>query len=416
MIGKMNTPHAGRKEPAGHKSVSKRKEEKRKIDKTQNSKRQISKGQSGERKKLNNPWEWYVVQWLKLEPYILRDRHRKLLESLHLTKKSEPLIWQHWYKKLKRAEIILAAFCLLGTFSLISAGMKEVVLYNGKYLNRPEEGELTLALEIYGEGLGKETVTVRVREPYLEEEEISPGEGADTELKKSTKAPDFLETWKEAFEKTQEQSKEKEYLLLPETIDGKKIIYRQEKKHDSIIFFFLGAAGAVLGFFSLDQNLLEQEKKRNHQLTLDYPEIVSKFALLIGAGMTIGGAWDKIARGYAEKKKNGYEELRYGYEEMLITVQEIGNGTAEVKAYEAFGRRIGRLEYLKFSTLISQNLRKGSREILNLLELEASDAFEKRKDYAKKQGEEAGTKLLLPMVLMLIIVFCIILVPAFMGF
>ena len=42
------------------------------------------------------------------------------------------------------------------------------------------------------------------------------------------------------------------------------------------------------------------------------------------------------------------------------------------------------------------------------------EAFEKRKETVKRMGETAGTKLLLPMMLMLGVVMVIILVPAFM--
>lgn len=51
-----------------------------------------------------------------------------------------------------------------------------------------------------------------------------------------------------------------------------------------------------------------------------------------------------------------------------------------------------------------------------LLEQEAEEAFEERKNSAKKLGEEAGTKLLFPMLLMLGIVIAIIMVPALLSF
>jgi flagellar motor component MotA len=63
-----------------------------------------------------------------------------------------------------------------------------------------------------------------------------------------------------------------------------------------------------------------------------------------------------------------------------------------------------------------QNLKKGSRELVNLLELEAIDAFEERKNQAKKYGEEAGTKMLFPMVGMLVVVMGIIMFPALISF
>ena len=51
-----------------------------------------------------------------------------------------------------------------------------------------------------------------------------------------------------------------------------------------------------------------------------------------------------------------------------------------------------------------------------LLKEESRLAFEERKNTAKKAGEEAGTKLLLPMVMMLCVVMLMILLPAFITF
>ena len=51
-----------------------------------------------------------------------------------------------------------------------------------------------------------------------------------------------------------------------------------------------------------------------------------------------------------------------------------------------------------------------------LLRMGSEEAFSERKNQARRKGEEAGTKLLLPMGGMLLIVFVLILVPAFASF
>ena len=50
-----------------------------------------------------------------------------------------------------------------------------------------------------------------------------------------------------------------------------------------------------------------------------------------------------------------------------------------------------------------------------MLTKEAGQAYEERRQTAKKQGEEISTKLLLPMSLMLIVVLVIVIVPAFLS-
>jgi hypothetical protein len=50
------------------------------------------------------------------------------------------------------------------------------------------------------------------------------------------------------------------------------------------------------------------------------------------------------------------------------------------------------------------------------LEQESETAFAERRLLAKRLGEEAGTKLLFPMIMMLGMVIVIIIVPAMQGF
>ena len=122
-------------------------------------------------------------------------------------------------------------------------------------------------------------------------------------------------------------------------------------------------------------------------------------------------AWIRVA----ETRKTKNDKVDYLTEEMLLTKNQMDNGISEEKAYEMFGRRIGILTYMKFSTLLVQNLKKGTANLINILEYESADIFNERKENAKILGEEASTKLLVPMVLMMTIIFAIILYAAFAG-
>ncbi|MEG1991740.1 MAG: hypothetical protein RR056_00015 [Acetivibrio sp.] len=231
-----------------------------------------------------------------------------------------------------------------------------------------------------------------------------------------TKEELFLKRFQELYRQREREGKTEKEIYLPEKIDGLKVRYEEPKEDKLEIFFVLGILAAVLVPLGEKQRIKNEEKRRNKQLELDYPNMVNKFVLLLGAGMTIGGAWKKISDTYSDKRIEENGKKRYVYEEMLFTRKEMENGIAEVRAYEAFGKRCQRMEYLKFSTLLSQNLRKGSARILELLEEETMEAFENRKEGAKKQGEEAGTKLLFPMILMLLLVMLLIIIPAFTNF
>ena len=146
---------------------------------------------------------------------------------------------------------------------------------------------------------------------------------------------------------------------------------------------------------------------------MDYPEIISSFAMLLGTGMTVKNTWNKIVQTYEEEKKSG--KNRFAYEEMCLTSREMQSGISEQEAYERFGKRCKWSSYTKFSMLLSQNLRKGSKGLSELLKMESVQAMEMRKQQAKKRGEEVSTKLLLPMTLMFVVVLAIVMIPAFLS-
>lgn len=199
---------------------------------------------------------------------------------------------------------------------------------------------------------------------------------------------------------------------LPDSVGKGKVNWNEKEDSSGLTFLFMGLITAIVIFIASDKDLYEKLEKRNRQLLLDYPEIINKLTLLLGAGMPLANAWHKIVQDYKEKSK----EKRFAYEEMLITSNELMLGISEITAYERFGRRVKLLPYLRFASLIAQNVKKGSSDLLRLLELEGVEAFEERKELAKRIGEEAGTKLLMPMMLMLLVVLVIIIVPAFLSF
>lgn len=218
----------------------------------------------------------------------------------------------------------------------------------------------------------------------------------------------------EEVKKAEEESREEEVFFLPSESEGEILLWRGRQDMTWLTVLFGAVGAAALVYFLKDEDLKKEIKKREEQMILTYPEMVSKLSIYLSAGMTLKSSWEKICadyeRGKAEKGSNAV------YEEMNIACQEMKSGIPEIKAYEQFGRRCGLQLYSKFSTLLAQNLRKGSTKLGPLLKEESRIAFEERKNAARKAGEEAGTKLLLPMMMMLCVVMVMILLPAFMSF
>lgn len=222
----------------------------------------------------------------------------------------------------------------------------------------------------------------------------------------------FLKRLKEEITKNEEETRTKAVFMLPGEMDGRVLHFYPVMETRGYVLMVMAVLILFL-FYALDrQNREKETERRCRQMRLDYPEIVSKLTLLLGAGMTVKRAWKKIAEDYG--KKEGAQK-RYAYEEMIYTCREMESGVMESESYERFGRRCGLQEYIKLGALLSQNLRKGTKGLKELLRIESVQAFEERKARAKRLGEEAGTKLLMPMFLMLLVVLIIVIVPAFLS-
>ena len=107
---------------------------------------------------------------------------------------------------------------------------------------------------------------------------------------------------------------------------------------------------------------------------------------------------------------------RAAYEEMAAAYYLMQRGVPEIQAYSEFGNRCRVLPYRKLAGILEQNVKNGSKSLTPVLEAEMEAAFEQRKNLARRLGEEASTKLLLPLFMMLLIVMVMITVPAFLAF
>ena len=221
----------------------------------------------------------------------------------------------------------------------------------------------------------------------------------------------FTQKLEEALNAEDIESSGSQWFNLPQVLDGKKLDWEEKKDLQWVWVMLLGTAATAAVIPVMHSETDSREKKREEEMIRDYPEIVSKFVLLVTAGMTCRAAWEKICADYAAGGGK-----RFAYEEMVRSAGELSFGKSEAGVYEEFGRRCNIAAYRKFGTLLANNLRRGSRELTVLLEQEADAAFNGRLEDVKKRAAQAGTRLLLPMFGMLCLVFAIVMIPAFSVF
>ena len=211
---------------------------------------------------------------------------------------------------------------------------------------------------------------------------------------------------KEAVLEQEKSTRKNNSFTLPTEVEGRKLTWSQKRNYTGLYVIFLGVMISVFLVYREQEEKKKLQIQKQEELVRSYPAVVSKLNMLLGTGMTIRNAWEKIVL--------SCEGKGIVYEEMGIALNEMRSGISEGEAYERFGKRCGLTTYMKLGALLSQNLRKGSKGIADLLKVESIQAFENRKSIAKQRGEEAGTKLLMPMMGMLAVVLIMVMVPAFL--
>ena len=208
------------------------------------------------------------------------------------------------------------------------------------------------------------------------------------------------------------ESKEQEILRLPNNYKGTLLQWKKPLDVTFVYFFLFTLCATIFLHIGAKRDYQQEKKDRRNRLENEYPQIVSKFAMLLSAGLSVRNAWIRIVA--MNDGKNGVNSP--AYEEMKWAIRQMQKGNSELDVYENFGRRVGLVHYKKLMALFISDKRRGSRNLLEAMNEEMMQAWEEKRRKAKQQGEQVGTKLLIPMMGMLMVVFVIIIVPAFLSF
>lgn len=176
-----------------------------------------------------------------------------------------------------------------------------------------------------------------------------------------------------------------------------------------ILYFSAG----VFFVFGRQVERKEEEKRRREEYKKEYPEFALKMSMLIRAGFTPRAALEKIGKGYSARKSVQKGKKNPFYEDILTALREMESGISEIEAYERLGKRCNLMEMIRFCGLMIRNVKRGSVGLADELKEESRRAISAKREMERKNGEVAGTKLLFPMMIFLLIVMVIILYPGF---
>ncbi len=223
-----------------------------------------------------------------------------------------------------------------------------------------------------------------------------------------TAEEETAEALEEFLLQAEKESRGEDLLELPKQWQGISLDWKQQVEDYSLLIWALTPAVAALLFLAADRDLHKELLDRQSNLKAAYPRVVHRLILYLGAGLSLRSAFERLADSYEseEAKDPAGQELR-------LLARQLKAGIPEGTVYEHFGRRIGVQEYMRLSALLLQNQRRGNAALLDRLRQEADALAGEKLLNARKLGEETGTKLLFPMVLLLGCVMVMIMIPAF---
>lgn len=172
-----------------------------------------------------------------------------------------------------------------------------------------------------------------------------------------------------------------------------------------VFLIIVGIAAGILLAKSIMEEPAKKVKERADDCVIEFPNLVTKLALLLNAGITLREAWFKAAN-------NTKGTLR---EMMIRSCNMMENGASDIEAITDFGNSSGSEEMRKFSMSVIQSIEKGNAELSNVMMQQSAELWELKKQKLLQMGERAATKLIIPISLMFLGVILVVLSSALTG-
>jgi tight adherence protein C len=179
------------------------------------------------------------------------------------------------------------------------------------------------------------------------------------------------------------------------------------------------AAGLLVGpvaAYGLYMDLDKKIKQREQAIVMELPEFLNKIILLVNAGETVQEAMLRAVESKALRAEQEKEAvLNPLYVELQQVVNEMRNNRSFAEALQDLSKRCAVHEVSVLVTTMLLNYRKGGGDFVVSLRELARELWDKRIAVARILGEEASSKMVFPMVIILIVVMIIVGAPATMS-
>lgn len=174
----------------------------------------------------------------------------------------------------------------------------------------------------------------------------------------------------------------------------------------SSFYLMVGIIAAVLAVYYFYSSPKEKVKKRQEVCEEEFPNVISKLALIVNSGVILHDSWEMVSYG-----KNG--EI---YDLMRKSCVEMNNGKSEIDALYEFGIMTNSDSIKKFVSALIQSIERGGSDLPQFLANESSELWNEKRQMLLQKGEKAASKLLMPIAIMFLGIMLIVISSAIQSF
>lgn len=168
----------------------------------------------------------------------------------------------------------------------------------------------------------------------------------------------------------------------------------------------IGVALAVFVMYYFLTYLKEKIVERKTRCEIEFPDAISKLALIVNSGVILHEAWKIIAYG----KEGVFYDL------MKASCVEMDNGKSDVDAIYEFGVLTNSDGIKKFTSALIQSVERGGGDLPHFLINQSAELWANKRQTMLQKGEKAAGALLMPIAIMFLGTMVIVLAAAMQSF
>ena len=147
-------------------------------------------------------------------------------------------------------------------------------------------------------------------------------------------------------------------------------------------------------------------KTRQDECEIEFPNAISKLALIVNSGVILHDAWAIVADG-----NDGVF-----YDLMKKSCEDMENGKSDIDAIYEFGVLTNSENIRKFTSALIQSIERGGGNLPVFLANQSTELWMSKRQLMLQKGETAASALLIPITLMLVGIILIVISAALQSF